>query len=263
MDSLTVRQQRIRISIFIDEVPYIINLVVKRYFKTTQMIEQKLQEYFENKLTPDQLSLDLRDNQKKAGYDVTTVYVDTLKEGEFEIKREHLIRLCDDTISGRLSPIDLNTIGFALMVSEHFHWDSNAKDGEIIENVIFDFDNPEIGYDITIKNVQLWREYLLTAEYRLDKNELNQKFRGKGKYKDLYQTIDKILWSDWDPIGINDSAPRDEYQSYTPTIFSLKIKNANKETIAQKLFEIATKNMGMGGNLDHCRQIAEKIVNLK
>jgi hypothetical protein len=39
---------------------------------------------------------------------------------------------------------------------------------------------------------------------------------------ELFKRIDDILWFDWDPIGINDDAPRDEYESYTPPIFSLK-----------------------------------------
>ncbi|MFN0049073.1 MAG: hypothetical protein ACKVOU_08135 [Cytophagales bacterium] len=227
------------------------------------MREKKLKEYLEDKLSADQLSLDLKDSQKRTGYDVTTVYIDSLKDGEFEIKKEHLIKLCDDTISNNLSPTDLNTIGFALMTSDHFYWDSDSPDGEIVGNVILEFDNPEIGYDITIKNVLLWKDYLRTGEYRLDKNELKQKFQSKGKYKELYQDIDEILWNDWDPIGINDTAPRDEYQSYTPTIFTLKNKGADQEVIAQKLFELETKNMGLDGNIKHCRQVAEKIVMLR
>jgi hypothetical protein len=80
--------------------------------------------------------------------------------------------------------------------------------------------------------------------------------------KDLYKQIDEILWNDWDPIGINDFAPRDEYQGYTPTIFGLKINGDDKETIAQKLYEIETTRMGLTGNIEHCRKIAEKINNL-
>ncbi len=81
--------------------------------------------------------------------------------------------------------------------------------------------------------------------------------------KELYKAIDEILWNDWDPIGVNDSAPRDEYQSYTPTIFSLKINGADTETIAKKLYEIETVTIGVLGSIDHCRQIADKIINLK
>lgn len=33
------------------------------------------------------------------------------------------------------------------------------------------------------------------------------------EHKELYKAIDEVLWNDWDPIGVNDIAPRDEYQS--------------------------------------------------
>jgi len=227
------------------------------------MTEQKLKEYFESQLTADQLALDLKDSQQKTGYDTTTVYIDNLKEGEFEITIEHLIKLLNDTILTKLRPVHLNTVGFALMTSDYFKWDDGTEAGERIGKVIFDLDNPEIGFDLTLKNVQLWKEYLLTGEYRLDENELKQKFRSKGKYQDLYQKIDEILWDEWDPIGVNDTASRDEYQGYTPTIFNLIKKKTDKETIAQKLLEFEILNMGLLGNIEHCIQVAEKIINLK
>jgi len=56
-----------------------------------------------------------------------------------------------------------------------------------------------------------------------------------GKSK-IYKLIDEILWKDWDPIGVNDiPSARDEYQSYTPQVFSLKTANADPEKIAQHL----------------------------
>jgi hypothetical protein len=227
------------------------------------MTEQKLREYFESNLDTGQLSLDLKGSQKKTGYDTKAVYIDTQKVGKFEIKKEHLIKLSDDTIAGKLEPADLNTIGFALMTSDFFHWDSETQEGEIMLRVISEWDNPEIGFDINIKNIRLWRHYLLTGEYKLDKNELKQKFRSKGKYYGLYQSIDEILWNDWDPLGINDLAPRDEYQGYTPTILNLRIKGADQETIANKLNEIATTQMDAPSDLDHCRKIAGIIVNIE
>jgi len=78
--------------------------------------------------------------------------------------------------------------------------------------------------------------------------------------KPLYDLIDKILWDDWDPIGINDDAPSDEYQGYTPQIFNLKIQGANRETIAQCLYKIETEIIGVPGNIEHCRKVADKIV---
>jgi hypothetical protein len=78
----------------------------------------------------------------------------------------------------------------------------------------------------------------------------------------LYKIIDEILWKDWDPIGINEyeEDARDEYQSYLPQIFKLKIDNAGKELIAQHLLNIETERMGLSGNIENCRIVAEKII---
>lgn len=81
--------------------------------------------------------------------------------------------------------------------------------------------------------------------------------------KILYKAIDEILWRDWDPINVNDDEEwRDEYSSYTPQVFNLKIKNADKETIAQHLLKIETGRMGFKGSIDGCRQVADKIIKL-
>ena len=77
--------------------------------------------------------------------------------------------------------------------------------------------------------------------------------------KDLYIAIDEILWNDWDPIG---SVPRDEYQSYTPAIFKLKVNGADSESIANTLHQIETITIGVMGDADHCRQVADRIVSL-
>ena len=82
--------------------------------------------------------------------------------------------------------------------------------------------------------------------------------------KKLYQIIDEILWKNWDPIGVNDIEDvRDEYQSYTPHIFSLTIQGADKIKIAEHLYKIETITMGMTGNKKHCEEIAQKIIDAK
>jgi hypothetical protein len=79
--------------------------------------------------------------------------------------------------------------------------------------------------------------------------------------KALYKIIDEILWNEWDPIGVNDTEEaRDEYQSYTPQVFSLKLNNSDKETIAQYLLKIEKERMGLPGSIENCRKVAEKIV---
>ena len=78
----------------------------------------------------------------------------------------------------------------------------------------------------------------------------------------IYEAIDLILWRDWDPIGVNDIAPRDEYQAYTPTIYILKNQGANQEIITKTLYKIETETIGVIGDLERCQKIAEKIIQL-
>lgn len=117
---------------------------------------------------------------------------------------------------------------------------------------------------------------LKVTEY-FDDNRLEEEvksaillFNRNKKFKDsltaakdflLYKKIDDILWFDWDPIGINDFAPRDEYQSYVPEIFELVKANADRQEIANRLHKLETENMGMSGTIESCLTIANKILN--
>ena len=58
-------------------------------------------------------------------------------------------------------------------------------------------------------------------------------------------------------------APRDEYQSYVPEIFELVKANADRQKIADRLFKLETDNMGMGGTMENCLSIADKILKAK
>ena len=48
-----------------------------------------------------------------------------------------------------------------------------------------------------------------------------------------------------------------------PQFFNLKNNGSDKEIIAQKLFELETKEMGLFGNMEHCLYVAGKIIELK
>jgi hypothetical protein len=79
----------------------------------------------------------------------------------------------------------------------------------------------------------------------------------------IFRAIDKILWTDWDPIGVNDlQICRDEYRSYVPAIYRLKLAGSDREMIASKLFEISQKEMAITLTMDVCREVAEKIVKV-
>ncbi|ANH83151.1 hypothetical protein A8C56_21145 [Niabella ginsenosidivorans] len=78
----------------------------------------------------------------------------------------------------------------------------------------------------------------------------------------LYTIIDELLWNEWDPIGVNEyEEARDEYYSYIPQVLKLKIDNADIETMAQFLFKVETERMGLLGNIENCRRVANIIIS--
>ena len=103
----------------------------------------------------------------------------------------------------------------------------------------------------------------LTAQLALDaQNTLTALAASTDKA--IYSAIDEVLWNNWDPIGINDHMDaRDEYYSYIPEIFRLKVDKAGVEQIAKRLFEIEKTRMGLTSNMESCRKIAQIIVDLR
>lgn len=77
----------------------------------------------------------------------------------------------------------------------------------------------------------------------------------------LYIKIDNILWFDWDPLGLNNDAPRSEYQSYTPIIFDIIKNDCSKKTIIEALLKLEMDFFG-GERTTHVRRslIANKIL---
>ncbi|HAD96377.1 MAG TPA: hypothetical protein DCG19_03165 [Cryomorphaceae bacterium] len=90
---------------------------------------------------------------------------------------------------------------------------------------------------------------------KLIRNELEEMHHG------LNQLIDEILWTDWDPIGIKDVAPRDEYQACATGICSRVLQNRSANHIANKLYESENEIMGVNGSKEYCLAVANKIMN--
>ncbi len=80
------------------------------------MREQVLIDYLQYKIAED-LAADLQGTQKRTSHDTTAVYIVELdSEIEFKVKREHLLRLCNEALDGKLSFEDLNTIAYAFYI---------------------------------------------------------------------------------------------------------------------------------------------------
>jgi len=82
---------------------------------------------------------------------------------------------------------------------------------------------------------------------------------------EFYKKIDKILYLEWDPIGISnlDFNAEDEYRAYLPFIFKLALENTDSKLLVDYLTKVRTKTMGLYNNYSHDLQIAEKILHIK
>lgn len=78
----------------------------------------------------------------------------------------------------------------------------------------------------------------------------------------LWEQVNRILWEDWDPIGINDSGPEDEYSGYVPSVIKLLNQDADEKKIAKLLLEHANINMGGSTKLEDHLKVAKKLKQL-
>jgi hypothetical protein len=87
----------------------------------------------------------------------------------------------------------------------------------------------------------------------------------KNPTKLLIKKVEKILWQDWDPIGLNtfeDTGPVDEYNSYAPNIAKLLLQRVDAHKIAHRLSQIAEVSMGLNKNSEHSAHVAELLLSL-
>lgn len=78
----------------------------------------------------------------------------------------------------------------------------------------------------------------------------------------LWEQVDRILWEDWDPIGVNDFGLEDEYSSYVPSIINLLNQNADEHKIAKLLLQHANQNMGCSTRIEDHLKVAKQLKQL-
>src|SRR5947208_1575006 len=116
------------------------------------MREAMLRDFFVGTVDTGTLRRDLEGTVTRTSHDVFTHNVVSM-DGDFTISRAHLIALCDAVLVGELPPQDLSVIGFALEASDHFQWDFDSPEGELIGETLADWSSPEINYPLTLGSV--------------------------------------------------------------------------------------------------------------
>ena len=81
--------------------------------------------------------------------------------------------------------------------------------------------------------------------------------------KERWTKVNKILWEEWDPMGVNDyGGSDDEYRGYVPSIIKLLEDNADESRIAKLLHQHANVNIGLSTDLTDHLEIAKKLKKL-
>ncbi len=79
---------------------------------------------------------------------------------------------------------------------------------------------------------------------------------------EIQESIRHILFYDWDPIGINDSAPDNEYDSYVGGIYRLLASCVSEYQIIEHLRQLEIVKMEVSSNREKLKDVAEKLMKL-
>jgi len=75
--------------------------------------------------------------------------------------------------------------------------------------------------------------------------------------------IHDVLWNDWDPIGVNDYGPDDEYDSYIGGIYRILSGKPTESELIGYLYQIETETMGQPfHNKELLHPIAQKLMEI-
>jgi hypothetical protein len=79
----------------------------------------------------------------------------------------------------------------------------------------------------------------------------------------LHQRIKNVLLHEWDPIGVQDiPEAQDEYDGYVPRIYAMLISRKPVHEVLEYLWWAEKEHMGLCGNYQRTKLIAEKLMAL-
>ncbi len=79
---------------------------------------------------------------------------------------------------------------------------------------------------------------------------------------EIQDAIRRVLFEDWDPIGVNDLAPKDEYDSYVGGIYRLLASGGTEDEVCEHLRQLEINQIGSPTNAEHRRIVAKKLITI-
>lgn len=132
------------------------------------MKESILRDFLEGTAPVEELEADTTGAFEQQSRDARRLIVETMAD-QFAVGTDHVVKLCNAVLDGNLNPSNLEVIGFALIASDQFEWNTDTDDGERVGEVLFDWSAPEINHDLTVENVRCWKRYLETGKPAFEK----------------------------------------------------------------------------------------------
>ena len=134
------------------------------------MNAKTLRGFFVGEVTVETLAMELRDTwQENEGDSVTLLWNDL--EGEYPVSVTDLVKLCDAVLSGAIDPDGLEAIGFGMVATNHFKWNTDTLEGERIADTLNEWSAPEVNYRLDRSTVSKFRQRLLTGEDTFGKDD--------------------------------------------------------------------------------------------
>ena len=77
--------------------------------------------------------------------------------------------------------------------------------------------------------------------------------------RQIYSAINDILFTYWDPIGINDVAPKDEYEAYVADVYRALVNGKSERGLVSLLTSIENKSIGLRAPLRRKTEAARRL----
>jgi hypothetical protein len=126
------------------------------------MREQILKDFFAGNVDATVLASDLKGSMVTTGT-MTRHPIENMAE-TFYVWPEHLTRVCDAVLRGDIEPKHLQAIGFCVVASDNFEYDTDSAECDFVGETLMDWSAPEINYPLTEANVRKFRERLVTGK---------------------------------------------------------------------------------------------------
>ena len=137
-----------------------------------------LKSFFEGACDAVALAEDLHGTTVQTSTNVFTHRMDDDLAEEFPVEPEHLVKICDAFLDGDLTKRMIEDIGFGMIASERFDWDSGNSGGERVAGVLDSWCSPEIDYPICELTIKKFRHYLTTGEDTFTREDFNNQPTG-------------------------------------------------------------------------------------